>query len=173
VVKLPFCEFCVRTRLLCHRCQSLIDGGEYQWLDVEVSAALLAAGQRVGAQDLEYVKSYDIGDLVVVLMRNAKKLSRSAHAALERELSAALRRGARVIEYGGMNEVVAQLISPARLLTISTSWLPDGTTETTIKIPARESRKLPIRPEALQAVISKIFSVRVKVELVRERELRA
>ncbi|MCU7788175.1 MULTISPECIES: transcription elongation factor NusA [unclassified Pyrobaculum] len=173
MVKIPFCEFCVKTRVLCQKCQSLIDSGRYQWLDVEVSDALLKVSKKINLADVEYVKSYEVDDLVIVLMRNVKRIPRGAYAQLEKELSSQLGRSVKIVEHGNVNEVIAQLVSPARLLTISTSWLPDGTTETVVKIPSRELRRLPIRPERLQAIIGQISGANVKVELVRERELRA
>jgi len=173
MVKIPFCEFCVKTRVLCHKCQSLLDSGKYQWLDVEVSDALLKVRQKINLSDVEYVKSYEVDDLVVIFMRNVKRVPRGAFMQLEKELASLLGRNVKVVEYGSVNEVIAQLVSPARLLTISTSWLPDGTTETVVKIPSRELRRLPIKPERLQAILSQISGVNVKVELVRERELRA
>lgn len=173
MVKIPFCEFCVKTRVLCQKCQSLIDSERYQWLDVEVSDALLKVEKKINLTDVEYVKSYEVDDMVIILMRNTKRIPRSAFIQLEKELTSLLRRSVKVVEYGGINEVIAQLVSPAKLLTISTSWLPDGTTETVVKIPSREVRRLPIKPERLQAIISRISGTNVKVELVRERELRA
>ncbi|ABL87856.1 conserved hypothetical protein [Pyrobaculum islandicum DSM 4184] len=169
MVKIPFCEFCVKTRVLCQKCQSLIDSGRYQWLDVEVSDALLKVEKKINLTDVEYVKSYEVDDMVIILMRNTKRIPRSAFIQLEKELTSLLRRSVKVVEYGGINEVIAQLVSPAKLLTISTSWLPDGTTETVVKIPSREVRRLPIKPERLQAIISRISGTNVKVELVRER----
>ncbi|MEM1518900.1 MAG: transcription elongation factor NusA [Pyrobaculum sp.] len=173
MVKIPFCEFCVKTRVLCHKCQSLIDSGRYQWLDVEISDALLKVEKKINISDVEYVKSYEIDDFVVVSLRNTKRLSRGAFIQLEKELSSILGRNVRVVEYGSVNELIAQLVSPAKLLTISTSWLPDGTTETVVKIPSRDVKRLPIRPERLQTILSRISGANVKVEIVKERELRA
>lgn len=173
MVKIQFCEFCVKTRVLCQKCQSLLDSGRYQWLDVEVSDALLKVARKINLSEVEYVKSYEVDDLVIVLMRNTKRIPRGAFVQFEKELSSALGRSVKVVEYGSINEVIAQIVSPAKLLTISTSWLPDGTTETVVKIPSRELRRLPIRPERLQAIISQISGANVKVELVKERELRA
>ena len=173
MVKIPFCEFCVKTRVLCQKCQSLIDSGRYSWLDVEVSEALLKVGRKINLADVEYVKSYEVDDFIVILMKNTKKIPRGAFMQLEKELSSILGKTVRVVEHGSINEVIAQLVSPAKLLTISTSWLPDGTTETVVKIPSRELRRLPIKPEKLQAVISQISGTNVKVELVKEKELRA
>ena len=172
MAKIPFCEFCVKTRVLCQKCQSLIDSGRYNWLDVEVSDALLKIERKINLSEVEYVKSYEVDDMIIILMRNTKRIPRGAFMQLEKELSSVLGRSVKVVEHGNVNEVIAQLVSPAKLLTISTSWRPDGTTETVVKIPSREVRRLPIKPERLQAIISRISGANVKVELVKERELR-
>ncbi len=171
-MKIPFCEFCVKTRVLCQKCQSLLDSGKFQWLDVEISDALLRVERKINLSGVEYVKSYEVDDLVVILMKNARRIPRGAFMQLEKELASLLGKSVKIVEHGGVSEVISQLISPARLLTISTSWLPDGTTETVVKIPSRELRRLPIKPERLQAVISQIAGANVKVEFVKERELR-
>lgn len=172
MAKIPFCEFCVKTRVLCHKCQALLDSGKYQWLDVEVSDALLKVEKKVNIADVEYIKSYEVDDFVIILMRNTKKIPRGAFMQLEKELSSILGKNVRVVEHGSVNEVIAQLVSPAKLLTISTSWLPDGTTETIVKIPSRDLKRLPVKPERLQAIISQMSGANVKVEIVKERELR-
>ena len=172
MVKIPFCEFCVKTRVLCQKCQSLIDSGRYSWLDVEVSDALLKVSRKMNLSEVEYVKSYEVDDLLIILLRNVKRIPRGAFMQLEKELSSIIGRSVKVVEHGSVNEVIAQLVSPAKLLTISTSWLPDGTTESVVKIPSRELRRLPIKPERLPAIISQISGATVKVELVKERELR-
>ncbi|MFN7104966.1 MAG: transcription elongation factor NusA [Pyrobaculum sp.] len=168
MAKTPFCEFCVKTRVLCRKCQSLLDSGKFQWLDVEVSDAILKVERKINLSEVEYVKSYETDDFIVILMKNTRRISRGAFMQLEKELASILGKNVKVVEQGSVNEIITQLVSPAKLLTISTSWLPDGTTETVVKIPSRELRRLPIRPERLQAVISQISGANVKVELVRE-----
>ncbi|MFN3803708.1 MAG: transcription elongation factor NusA [Pyrobaculum sp.] len=168
MAKIPFCEFCVKTRVLCQKCQSLLDSGRFQWLDVEVSDAILKVERKINLSEVEYIKSYETDDFIVILMKNTRRVPRGAFMQLEKELTSVLGKNVRVVEQGSVNEIIAQLVSPARLLTISTSWLPDGTTETVVKIPARELRRLPIRPERLQAVIGQISGANVKIEIVRE-----
>ncbi|MCG2892675.1 MAG: transcription elongation factor NusA, partial [Vulcanisaeta sp.] len=129
-MKIPFCTFCVKTRVFCNKCQSLLDSGEYSMLDVEVTDALLniATGKMEEVlRNVEYVKSYEIGDLVIVVLKGVKALPRAVIQQIEHDLERALNKRVRIVERGvNINELATQLASPARILTISTSWLPDG-----------------------------------------------
>ncbi len=171
-MKKPFCDFCIRTRVLCPKCQGLIDSGEYNWLDVDVVDALMKLEKKYNLADVEYVKAYETDAFVVVVLRGYKKLPKGAQIQLEKDLSAAMGRNVRIVEKGSVNEIIAQLVSPARLLTISTSWLPDGTSETVVKIPSRELRRLPVRPEKLQEILNRVIGSTIKVDVIREREIK-
>lgn len=172
MAKYPFCEFCVKTRVLCQKCQGLIDSGQYTWLDVDVVDALMKLEKKYNLADVEYVKSYETDAFIVVVLRGFKRLSRGAQMQLEKDLSSLLGRSVRVVERGSVNEIIAQLVSPARLLTISTSWLPDGTTETVVKIPSRELRRLPIRPEKLQEILNRVVGTTIKIDIIKEKEIK-
>ncbi|MBP1449836.1 MAG: transcription elongation factor NusA [Thermoproteus sp.] len=172
MAKYPFCEFCVKTRVLCPKCQGLIDSGRHDWLDLDVVDALMKLEKKYNLSDVEYIRSHETDAFVVVVLRGFKRLPRGAQAQLERDLSSALGRNVRVVEKGSANEIIAQLVSPARLLTISTSWLPDGTTETVVKIPSRELRRLPARPEKLQEVLNRVVGKAIKIYINKEKEIK-
>jgi len=156
----------VKTKVLCGRCQSLLDSGEYSMLDVDVANALLSLGKELAS--LEYVRSYEIGDLVVIALRGVRKLSKASLQQMERSLESSLGRRVRIIEGGGsINELATQLVSPARILTISTSWLPDGTTETVVRITRSELRRLPFKPSELARVLSRISGSNIRVEIAK------
>jgi len=172
MTRMPFCEFCVRSRVLCQKCQLLIDEGKYDWLDVDVAESLLKLSRRFNLSEVEYIKSYEIEGFIVVVLKNIKRISRGAFIQLERELSSILGKQVKIVEYGNKNEIIAQLVSPAKLLTISTSWLPDGTSETVVKIPQRELKRLPMGLERLQEILRRVADSSIKIDVVKERELR-
>lgn len=171
-MKKPFCDFCVRTRVLCPKCQGLIDSGEYSYLDVDIVDALMKLEKRYNLSDVEYVKAYETDAFVVVVLRGFRKVPKGAQMQLERDLSSLLNKNVRIVEKGSVNEIIAQLVSPARLLTISTSWLPDGTSETIVKIPSRELRRLPVNPEKLQEILNRIIGSTIKINIIKEKEIK-
>jgi len=171
-MKKPFCDFCIRTKVLCPKCQGLIDSGEYSWLDVDVVDTLMKLEKKYNLNDVEYVRAYETDAFIVVVVRGFRRLPKGAQMQLEKDLAAALGRNVKIVEKGSANEIIAQLVSPAKLLTISTSWLPDGTSETVVKIPSREIRRLPVRPEKLQEVLNRIVGSTIKIDVIKEREIK-
>ncbi|WP_069807563.1 transcription elongation factor NusA [Vulcanisaeta thermophila] len=170
-MRIPFCTFCVKTRVFCSKCQSLLDSGEYSMLDVDVSDALLEISSgKLGEElkDVEYVKSYEIGNLLIVVLKGIKSLPRVVIQQLEHELERRFDKRVKVVEKGvNINELATQLASPARILTVSTSWLPDGTTETVVRISRQELKRLPFRPSELAKVLSQISGSNIRVEITR------
>lgn len=170
-MKIPFCTFCVKTRVFCSKCQSLLDSGEYSMLDVDVSDALLniSTGKMEEIlRNVEYVKSYEVGDLIIVVLKGIKAVPRVIIQQIEHDLERALNKRVKVVERGvNVNELATQLASPARILTVSTSWLPDGTTETVVRITRSELRRLPFRPSELARVLSQISGTNIRVEVTK------
>ena len=140
-------------------------------LDVDVSDALLniATGKMEELlKNVEYVRSYEVGDLVIVVLKGVRSLPRAVVQQIEHDLERALDKKVKVVERGvNINELATQLASPARILTISTSWLPDGTTETIVRITRTELRRLPFRPSELARVLSQISGTNIRVEVTR------
>ncbi len=140
-------------------------------LDVDVSDALLEISSgKLGEElkDVEYVKSYEIGNLLIVVLKGIKSLPRVVIQQLEHELERRFDKRVKVVEKGvNINELATQLASPARILTVSTSWLPDGTTETVVRISRQELKRLPFRPSELAKVLSQISGSNIRVEITR------
>jgi len=66
-----------------------------------------------------------------------------------------------------LKEVVKQLVFPARITSVNTIWLPDGTVEYVVKIPKFEMRNLPFkRREVIEDILTQITGnvVRIRAE---------
>jgi len=165
---MPFCTFCVRTRILCSKCQELIDTGRYKYEELEVLNALVDLEEEVPTlKELEYRKSHVVDDYVIVILERGRSLLKDQVEFIERELSRRLNKRARLLFYGQLRELISQLVAPARLLTVSISYLPDGTTTVIIRIPQRELRKLPYPLETLERVVEEITGSIARIEVVR------
>ena len=169
-MKIPFCTFCVKTRVFCARCQELIDSGQYDMVDVDVINALLNIKQKYDQylSNVEYVKSYSTDDAVIVVLKGVKSIPRNIVQELEQTLREQLGKRVRIVEKtSNINELAMQLAQPARILTVAVSWLPDGTSEAVVKITRFEARRLPFKPEELARILTIITGTPVKVEITR------
>ncbi len=177
-MRIPFCEFCVKTRLFCSKCQSLLNSGQYEMYDVDVIDAILKLtdnDQKLNnmLSNVEYYKSYEVGDTYFIALKGIRRVPINVVRQLEDKLSEALNRRVKIIEYtADINELVTQVAYPARP-TVATTWLPDGTNETEVRIMRRDARRLKLRPSDMARLLSAITNRNVKVKVINHDQLNA
>ena len=168
-MKTPLCHICIKSGILCPRCQGLVDSGEYDEVDIDVMKALLELEEKTfqDLKDMSYHKSYLVEDLLVVQL-SGKSLSPYQLSRLAKQIAEKLKDKynvkVRVIEKTGeLRKMAAQLLAPARILGVNTLWLPDGSFESIIRISRYDEKILPARKEVIEEVLSKILNATVKV----------
>lgn len=175
-MRIPFCEFCVKTRLFCPKCQSLLDSGQYDMRDVDVIDVILRVLDEDSKlkelmRDVEYHKAYEMDNMVFVALRGIRKLPISIIRGLEDRLSKELNTPVRLIEYTtDINELVTQIAYPARP-TVATTWLPDGTNETEVRIVRRDIRRMRLKPSDMAKLLSAITNRNVRVKVIERDQL--
>ncbi|MEM2493239.1 MAG: hypothetical protein QXE23_06870, partial [Nitrososphaerota archaeon] len=86
-------------------------------------------------REAEYVKTIRTGSVFFVLLRSRHHLTPSSRTQLERALTRKLGGPVSVIEYAGdVNQLLEQLVRPARITSISRTWLPDGSERLVVKV---------------------------------------
>ncbi len=135
-MRLPVCTFDVRSGTLCPRCEPLLRSGVIDWTDLSVMRGLVDLEQQLPQlSEAEYVKTIRTGSIFFVLLRSRHHLSSQLRAQLERALTKKLSGPVNVIEYlGDVNQLLEQLVKPARITSISRTWLPDGTERLVVKV---------------------------------------
>ncbi|ABW01883.1 transcription elongation factor NusA [Caldivirga maquilingensis] len=175
-MRIPFCEFCVKTRLFCSKCQSLLNSGQYEMHDVDVIDAILKLtdnDQKLNnmLSNVEYYKSYEVDDTYFIALKGIRRVPINVVRQIEDKLSEALNRRVKIIEYtADINELVTQVAYPARP-TVATTWLPDGTNETEVRIMRRDARRLRLRPSDMARLLSAITNRNVKVKVISHDQL--
>ncbi len=76
-MKIPLDYVCVRSGLLCNRCQSLIDSGEVFEYEVEIIKVLLdlEETQFKELKDSIYHKAYKVDDLLILLVTSGPEMT--------------------------------------------------------------------------------------------------
>ncbi len=135
-MRLPVCTFDVRSGTLCPRCEPLLHSGAINWTDLSVMRELIDLEQQFPQlSEAEYVKTIRSGSIFFVLLRSRHHLSPQLKTQLERALVRRLGGPVNVIEYlGDVNQLLEQLVKPARITSISRTWLPDGTEMLVVKV---------------------------------------
>jgi len=163
----------VKTGVLCPRCQSIVRSGSVKEYEVDVMRELLDLEELPDfkfLKDMEYVRSIvSEGALVIILqdVRDNTPDPRSLNK-LSWVLGERLKTKTRIItNTKDLKEVVKQLVFPARITSVNTIWLPDGTVEYVVRIPKFEMRNLPFkRREVIEDILTQITGnvVRIRAE---------
>ncbi len=173
MVQIPLDYICVKSGVLCPRCQALVDSGAVGEHEVEVMRALIELEEKEGLSILKkatYHKTYIVGDMYVVVMdlgigTSVPLFTRHARV-LEQKLQERLGRRVKVIpKANDVRGLAAFLLYPARVMGVNTLWLPDGSIEYVIRVSRRDQRFLAGRKEEYEKILSELLGKRTRIRI--------
>lgn len=172
-MKLPICSLDAKIGILCPKCEARLRSGEISEVDVEVSFMLAKSASNLPfLAKITLNRVYEVdGDLVLVLGRGeAIQIlpNRDAVKKLEELL------GRKVWLTEGDSDdrrFLEGLLYPARILTLNTVWLPDGSRQMKAIIPGR-GRRFPVNIEKVRKIVKKIRGIELVVEFEGDEKLR-
>ncbi len=143
-VEIPLDRICVRTGVLCPRCQSLVDRGLYDELDIRVMRTLLSIERRLGDARIKYVKTLRLDNRLVVLVEAP---GGSLPGWLGKELQMALddpsiTRVIVVPHGGGVQKLVEHAVKPFKVVDVSVYYSPDGKEYYIVRLSASAKGKI-------------------------------
>jgi transcription antitermination factor NusA-like protein len=165
-VKTPLCNFCLKSGILCPKCQEKVRSGEIDDLDVKIAKVLLKLRDKYPSlEDITFYKAYRAKHVVATVVGHGDAPALLGHGGrIVRDLGDEVGAVIRVVEKGGgRRKFLEDLFAPVNIMTINTIWLPDGTTETRV-ILSGYPRRLPADIEALKSLARQIQDVTVRVE---------
>jgi len=141
-LKYPLDRVCVKSGLFCPSCQRKLDTGEVKPHEVDIIKTLMELEDRiVELRKGEYVKSYIVGDTVIIVLKG--DWERSEVERLNRELSSKFGKRIRVVTLtSDQRMLVEQVLPNVSVLNINIAWLPDGSEQILVRIPSRDLRRL-------------------------------
>ena len=162
-MRYPLDKICVKSGVLCPRCQRLVDTGVVGKYEIPIMKEMIELEEELkGLREGVYIKAYIRDNLVVVLVRGLR--DRMLREKLNRELSARLKKRVRVVEKSGdIRDIIEQVIAPATLLGVNTLWMANGTEQIIVRVPRREHRFMADRLEAYEKILEEILGKPVKI----------
>ena len=162
-MRIPLDTICVKTGVLCPSCQRKVSSGLVKEYEVDVMRKLLELEDKIRElRNAEYVKSYDLGELLVVVLKLPewdKELVRRIRQALSRELN----RKVRVVVKGAdPREMAAQLLIPLEVRGVNIVWTPDGTQKYVIRVD-RGGKRWPAPKGELEKVLGELLDAPVEI----------
>lgn len=168
-MKLPICYFCARTKVLCRSDLQRLESGEISELDVDIAHELVLLREKRyhDLDNIEFVGAMKIGNMTILIARGLDKVSRTTLIKVSRHLE---ERGFGRIRFvegeQDVRSIVEQVVSPSRVLGVNILWLPDGSSEYTVRIPKVDSRKMPVRKEIAEEILERILGQYVRIIFV-------
>ena len=169
LLRLPLDHVCVKTGILCPRCERLVSSGVVEEFEIEVMRSLIDLEENQDLkkymQNLSYVKAYRFRDSIVILIQRTGDVPYDIYQRISRHLSESLNAKVRVINGSSrdLKSIASQLLFPARILGINIVWLPDGTSFHILRVPKRDLRYLSLPLDAAEKILSMIAGSEVQI----------
>jgi transcription antitermination factor NusA-like protein len=162
--------FCVKSGILCRRCEEKVEKGQITELDLKIIRILTELEKRFPViKDVFFHRAKETGNTLAILVNKrdmAKILSYGGK--IIRVLGDKTGKRIKILGYGSdQRELLEELFSPFSILTINTIWLPDGTTETKVILQGRKPRRNPIDFHMVQQLAKEIGGLTLRIEFER------
>lgn len=168
-MKTLLCDFCLKSGMLCARCQEKVRSGAITSLYMEVGRFLMDLEKEY--PPLQDVTLYNVvresGILALVVGRGEREKLLGSSGRIIRALGDKFNRRVMVLEKGvSSRSFLEDLFSNMRILTINTIWLPDGTTETKVVLRRvrRSQRPSSKRLKALRQIAKIVGDINLRIE---------
>lgn len=171
-MKMRLCNFCVKSGILCQKCQEKVNKGEVSETEIHVAKLLLKLEEKYPSlQNLFFYNAYDI-DNVLAISVGSGDIPRVLvlRGQILKDLSKSVGKRVRVFEKSGnLRKFLEHLFMPTKILAINTIWLPDGSTETRVILP-RYSRRLSMSRHVLKEIAEKIRGIILRITYEDQEE---
>ena len=170
MVKTILDAFCVKSGILCRRCEEKLDKGLVTELDLKVIQRIVELEKENPVlEDVTYHRAVEADDMMVVLVdkKDMPKLL-GGGAKVVRDLSETFGKRVKLISFGGDDRgFLEDLFSPLSILTINTIWIPDGTTETKVILTGRKPWNMPVNLDMVRKIAQDLKGMTLRVEFER------
>ena len=171
MVKTILDAFCVKSGILCRRCEEKLEKGQVTELDLKVIQRIVELEKDNSIlEDVTYHRSVEAQDMMAILVdrKDLPKLL-GGGAKVVKDLSQTFGKRVKLISFGGDDrEFLEDLFSPLSILTINTVWIPDGSTETKVILTGRRPRNMPVNLEMVRKIAQDLKGMTLRVEFERD-----
>jgi transcription antitermination factor NusA-like protein len=170
MVKTILDAFCVKSGILCRRCEEKVEKGQVTQLDLKVIQRMVELEKENPIlQDVTYHRSVEADGFLAVLVdkKDMPKLL-GGGAKIIKDLGETFGKRVKLISYGGDDrEFLEDLFTPMSILTINTVWIPDGSTETKVILTGRRPRNMPVDLDKVRKIAEELKGMTLRVEFER------
>jgi len=161
------CHFCLKSGILCPKCQSKLRLGEISKADLEIGRLLLSLEDTYPPlQDVFFHKAVETDSVLALIVGRGDVAKLLSHGGkILRTIGEKTGKTVRILEHGvDDRKFLEDLFAPLNIITINTIWLPDGSEETRVILRKRGRRPLPFNVEAVKQIAQKVRGITLRVE---------
>jgi transcription antitermination factor NusA-like protein len=157
-MKAPICNVCLKSDVLCSKCEEKLENDEISELDLEVSRVLKDLSNEYGSlRDSEILKVYDTENVIVIVTAEddgAKVVGRKGE--IVKKVAEEVGKPIRVVEKSESDrEVINGLLSPGEIKSINTVFKLEGESQK-IVVDEEFQDKINMNTEDLKKLINEI-----------------
>ena len=170
MVKTILDYFCVKSGVLCPRCEEKVSKGQVTKRDLEIIKLLCELERDYPPlQDVFFNKAVDVDNVLAIMVdKNDIGKILSYGGKIIKSISERTGKRVRILTYGGDDrQFIEDLLSPFSILTINTIWLPGESTETKAILNGRKPRRVPINLEIMKKLAKEIRGMTLRIEFER------
>jgi len=164
-MKLPICEICAKTKIMCAGCEDKVKTGGIADLDVKVSTLLFEMNSKYNLENADLYKAVDLGKIILILTRGEVGVLIGKEGKVVSELSQKLGKKVRIAEYSGdLKKTISDMIVPAKLVGINQVYLPDGKISYKVRLLRSEMKQLPVDINTLEKALNSLFGGKSRID---------
>jgi transcription antitermination factor NusA-like protein len=166
-VKTELCNFCLKSGILCSKCQGKLNSGKVSEVDFKIARLLLSLEEKYPPlQEVHFHKAVESDRVLAILVDRGDVPRLLSHGGkIVRALGEKTGKTIRVLEHGVTErKFLEDLFVPLSILTINTIWLPDGTTETRVILKREGRKRLPVNVKSSRDIAQKVRGMTLRVE---------
>jgi transcription antitermination factor NusA-like protein len=166
-VKSTLCNFCLKSGILCSKCQAKVKSGKISETDLKIARLLLSLEEQYPQLQKIYFHNAIEADGVLAIIVGQGDIAKllSTGGKIIREIGDKTGKRIRLLENAvDDRKFLEDLFAPFTIMTINTIWLPDGTTETRVILKQRGRRTPLINTKALKEIAKKVRNITLRVE---------
>lgn len=166
-LKSTLCNFCLKSGILCMKCQAKLKSGKISETDLKIARLLLSLEEKHPQLQNVYFHQAVEADGVLAIIVGQGDIARllSVGGRIIREIGDMTGKQIRLLEHEvDDRKFLEDLFAPFSIMTINTIWLPDGTTETRAILRRRGRRTASLDVKALKEIARKVRGITLRVE---------
>ena len=166
-MKAQLCNFCLKSGILCSKCQTKVKSGQISETYLEIARLILSLEEKYPPLQEVYFHNAVEADDVLALIVGRGDVARllGFGGKIIKAIGEKTGKTIRILEHSvDDRKFIEDLLAPLAVLTINTIWLPDGTTETRVILRRRGRRPLPIDVKAMKQIAKKVRDMVLRVE---------